>query len=309
MLEHYHQHLRTATNRNGRPYAPKTISGYMRCAEHLARWLDAEGIEGDLTAACDPETLNRFFRHYLETHDQNGAAFVYRNLRNLFRWLEREEGVQSPYRSPELDTYVAREHKPKTLHPEFIRELLEDCRGKRFTDVRDMAIVRMLLEGVRVGELLAMTPQDVPDLTNPVVRLIPDKGELRYAEGSGRRILLDEETVKALHRYMRVRAGHPLAHTALRDSLWLSPRSALPLGYDGVRLMLYRRCKRLGYDQHATAHMFRHTFAHDYLAAGGKVDDLVHHMGWSGPAMAYRYGRDMAEDRAIEAKRRLGPLY
>lgn len=32
MLEHYEQHLRVSTSRNGRPYAPETIRGYMRYA-------------------------------------------------------------------------------------------------------------------------------------------------------------------------------------------------------------------------------------------------------------------------------------
>jgi hypothetical protein len=32
-------------------------------------------------------------------------------------------------------------------------------------------------------------------------------------------------------------------------------------------------------------------------------------MVWSSPAMAYRYGKDLAEDRAIHAKRSLGSMY
>lgn len=50
------------------------------------------------------------------------------------------------------------------MSPEFIRELLDDCRGSSFVAVRDTAIVRMLLEGVRAGELPAMRPEDVPPL-------------------------------------------------------------------------------------------------------------------------------------------------
>lgn len=138
--------------------------------------------------------------------------------------------------------------------------------------------------------------------------MIPDKGELRYAEDSGRRILLDEATVRALHRYLRARADHPAGPHGAQGRAVARPVER-PFSYDALRKMLIRRCKRLGYDQHATAYMFRHTLAHDWRARDGNVDDLVHHMGWSGPAMAYRYGKDMAEDRAIEAKRRPGPLY
>lgn len=54
-------------------------------------------------------------------------------------------------------------------------------------------------------------------------------------------------SVKALHRYLRARAEHPLAATHLAEHLWLGQGSALPFGYNGIRLMLIRRCKKLGY--------------------------------------------------------------
>jgi integrase len=281
----------------------------MRVAHLLSTWLDQRGVSGDLTPACDPRTLNEFLRDYLTSHEQNGVANVQRNLRTLFRWIERETGTPSPFKSEDLDHYVALERKPKTLNLEFIRELLGTCAGGSFTGVRDEAIIRLLLEGMRVGEMLEITPDDVPTLTDPVIRLVPRKGERRFAADSGRRILLEVETVRALQRYMRTRTEHPLAATVFAAVLWLGQGSATPFGYNGVRLMLIRRCRRLGYDQHATAYMFRHTFAHDYRANGGSIDDLVEHMGWTGPGMAYRYGKDMAEDRAIEAKRRLGNMY
>lgn len=85
MLDHCEQYLRTGINRNGRPYARKTREGYLHCATLPAKWLDEQRIPGDLTAACDPRVLSAFLRHYFETRGQNGAAFVYRNLQNLFR--------------------------------------------------------------------------------------------------------------------------------------------------------------------------------------------------------------------------------
>jgi integrase len=307
MLDHYEQHLRTSTSRNGRPYAEITIVGYMRCATRLANWLDDNEIAGDLSAACDPKIMNRFLLEYQSTHDINGTSFVQRNLRNLCAWLETECNVTSPYRSRELHTYTAKIHKPKVLGNEFITALLETCSKGSFTDVRDAAIIRLLLDGMRVGEVLAIAPEDVPPLTDPVLRVVPAKGELAYAKGSGRRILLEEETAKALQRWVRKREAHPLSRTVLRNELWLGQGSATPFRYNGVRLMLERRSKKAleGAPGHATSHMFRHTFAHDFRADGGSLDDLTQHMGWASYAMAQRYGKDMAEDRAIAAKREM----
>ncbi|MBO2448650.1 hypothetical protein J4573_16225 [Actinomadura barringtoniae] len=99
---------------------------------------------------------------------------------------------------------------------------------------------------MRVGEVADIEPEDVPALTEPILRVTPKKGELRYADDSGRRILLEQETVKAIQRYLRVRAEHPLAESHLAEHLWLGQGSALPFGANGIRLMLIRRCKRLG---------------------------------------------------------------
>jgi integrase/recombinase XerC len=309
MLDHYEQHLQTATNRNGRPFDAKTIRSYMHASRLLARFLDGQEISGDLTPACDPRVLNAFLRSYLAGHSQNGTANIQRNLRTMFNWLEVETEIESPYRSRVLDRYRPRETKPKTLTGDFIRELLADCKGHGFTDVRDRAIVRLMLDGMRVAELAEIEPHEVPTLAGSVVRLKPKKAERRYAEDSGRRVLLDQETVKALHRWLRTRESHPLARTALADHLWLGKGSATPFGYNGIRLMLIRRCKRLGYEVHVTPHMFRHTFAHDFREQGGAIDDLAEHMGWAGLEMARRYGKDMAEDRAIRARRNIGRMY
>jgi integrase/recombinase XerD len=309
MLDHYHQHLQVSTSRNGRPYTEKTISGYMRCVRMPAAWLDKQGLPGDLTPACDPAVLNRFLRDYLG-HDVNGASFVQRNLRNLFVWLEVETDTTSPFRSRDLNTYTARQHKPKTLDGEFIERILGTCKGGTFTDVRDLAIIRLFMEGMRAGEVPAMAPDDVPPLNHPILRVAPSKGELAYATDSGRRILLEDDTALALQRWTRKRAEHPLAKTTLRNTLWLGRGSVSPLSYRrAVGRMLERRSRTVlepeGLDGHASPHMFRHTFAHVFRANGGSLDDLTQHMGWSSYEMAQRYGKDLAEDRAIRAKREM----
>lgn len=154
MLGHYEQHLQTATNRNGRPFDAKTIRAYMHAARLLARFLDRQEIEGDLTAACDPRVLNAFLRSYLTGHTQNGTANIQRNLRTLFNWLEVETEIESPYRSRVLDRYRALETKPKTLTHDFIQELLADCKGHGFTAVRDVVADKTPVEGEDAEPLL-----------------------------------------------------------------------------------------------------------------------------------------------------------
>jgi hypothetical protein len=49
-------------------------------------------------------------------------------------------------------------------------------------------------------------------------------------------------------------------------------------------------------------------FANDWLSNGGAEGDLMRQSGWKTRSMVDRYGADMAQQRAIEAKRRVGDL-
>jgi len=52
-----------------------------------------------------------------------------------------------------------------------------------------------------------------------------------------------------------------------------------------------------------------HTFANDWLSNDGAEGDLMRLAGWKTRSMLDRYGADMAQQRAIDAKRRMGDMY
>lgn len=300
--------LRAQTNKHKRPFQEETIRGYAETARALDLWMAGEGIDGDFTA-CSVEVLNRFFADYRNAHSQGGTNTRQRNLHHLFKWLALRYGHPDPW-TEDLVRYGPVKSRPSTLAEDFIRDLLVVTGGGRatsFTDVRDHAMIRMLTEGVRREELAQVQVTDLSQdlIARPFVRVVPLKGARDFSEG--RLVPLMMTSAQALSAYLRVRRSHKMAKS---PALWLGSRNRGPMTGSGVYQMLDRRAEEAGYDPQAVhPHMFRHTFANDWLAGGGSEGDLMRLMGWHDRSMVDRYAADMQDQRAFDAKRRRGDMY
>jgi site-specific recombinase XerD len=307
MISEYGEWLRTQANRHGRPFQAETISAYRDAAVALSAWMTSSGLEADFIG-CDTAALNRFFRAYLASHSQGGTNTKQRNLRHLFTWLAAEYGHPHPY-TDALVRYTPVKVRP-TLAADFIKDLLSATgsgRARTFEDARDHAMIRVLTEGVRRAELVQIRLDDLPAdlIARPYIRVVPLKGA--RAADEGRIVPLTLATAKAIVAYLRARQSHGQAQTS--PALWLGTRNRGPVTGNGVWRMVKRRAEQAGYEPSVYPHMFRHTFAHDWLAGGGAEGDLMRLMGWQDRAMLDRYGADLQVQRAIEAKRRRGEMY
>ena len=177
---------------------------------------------------------------------------------------------------------------------EELTALVGACKGKGFNDLRDLAMIRLLIDcGLRVSELTGIDTKDL-DIDAESVQVTGKGSRVRLAYFGSR-------TGLALDRYLRARRGHRHADDL---ALFLGERGRFTP--DGVRERLKVRADRSGLDPRLVhPHRFRHTHAHDFLLAGGQERDLMRMLGWRSEAMLSRYGASAADHRAREVARRL----
>jgi site-specific recombinase XerD len=216
----------------------------------------------------------------------------WKGLHRFCSWLIAEGEIsEHPMRGLSVPKLV--DTPVPVLADDELAALLKACQGPRFYDRRDEAVVRMLLDcGLRVSELCGLTTGDV-DVDR----------EMAIVTGKGRKVrpvYFGARTSRALDRYKRIRRQHRWAHA---DALFLGERG--PLTPDGVREILRLRGEAAGIKDRLHPHRLRHTWAHDFLMAGGGERDLKRLAGWSSDTMLERYGSSAADVRAREAARRL----
>ncbi len=269
LIDSFQRSLR-ARNRS-----PKTIRSYVDTAHRFAAFGAEHGFPSDLTD-IRRRHVEEFIMDQLERWSSSTAASRYRCLQQFFKYAVEEGELDS---SPMANMSPPRvsEQLPAVLTEQQLRDLLAACKGRALEDLRDLAMIRVLIDtGMRRGELTGLTLDDV-DLDTGTI-LTTGKGNRRNVVTVGHR------AVEALDRYQRARRKHP---RAAEPGLWLGPKGTLTSS--GVAQAIKRRGRAAGLAE-LHVHQFRHTFAHRWMAAGGPEHELMAVAGWQSSQMLGRYG-------------------
>ncbi|MCX8066333.1 MAG: tyrosine-type recombinase/integrase, partial [Anaerolineae bacterium] len=281
LLEEAIRMLLTATQVEGR--SSQTVEWYRRRLIRLANFLGNIPVE-----QISAHDLRRYIIHLKEQKtrwpnhpklsEREGSLSDetiyghYRALCRLFNWLIEEEVLQTnPMRK--IRVPKSKRHEPKGISANDLRALLETTKAGKLSDIRDRAIILFLADtACRVAGLCGLRVEDV-DLEKGLA-LVKEKGN------RARKVLFNPPTAKALEAWLKVRPQEYGSWLFVS----LGNKAKGRLSTSGVRQMLRRRGKQAGIKGRISPHMFRHSFAREFLLNGGDLATLSDLLGHSSVA-------------------------
>lgn len=273
----------------------RTIEAYTLTVRLMAGWLESEGHPADDVRTLTPDLIRGWMAHTAATRSAETARTRYVAFRQFIKWCLSEGELDTDPMANIAQPATA----PKVVPPisdDDMRRLIDSCKGNDFTSLRDRAIMLVFADtGARLSGVAGLREHHV-DLRERTL-LIRLKG--------GRELVvpIGSTTATALDRYLRAKRRMKYGD---RDWLWLSSTNKGMFTTNGIQQMLRRRARPLGI--HVHPHLFRHTFAENWLEAGGSESDLMEIAGWKSRQMVGRYAAANRAKRARAAHRRLSPM-
>jgi site-specific recombinase XerD len=200
------------------------------------------------------------------------------NLRTLFRFFVEEGAIsESPLES--MRPPVVRRDQVQPFAHEQIDGLLRAARCSRHSR-RDEAIILFLLDtGCRASELCSLKMRDL-DMQGRCCRVL-GKGN-KY-----RTLYFGKAATKGVWSYLKEESRDPASPLFTSDR---GTRTGEALTRSGLLQLIERLGRQAGIKSaRCSPHTFRHTFAIEFLRAGGNVFSLKEMLGHTSLAMVNRY--------------------
>ena len=221
-----------------------------------------------------PEDIERILAYASGRLAQESVHNVYRYTKMFFRWAHKRLGVPDPT----VDVAAPRHPQllPRALSETDVKAVLDSCATER----NRLLVLVPLDTGLRLSEVAGLRKSELAE----IVRVLGKGAKARHVPFSadlvcGLRGLGDERHI------------------------WTADDGA-PLSRAGVKTAYRRIFAASGV--RGGAHSLRHTFATEYLRAGGDLYRLSRIMGHSTTRITERYLHLLVDD-LVEEHRRLSP--
>ena len=146
--------LRASFNRSLRVEgkADRTLVLYGQSITYFSAWLAEQGLTADLSALTRDNVLDWLANLRARALTDGTIRTRWRGLRRFVNWLLAEDILA---KDPLAGIVVDKPEPPPVpiLTDEELTALINACKGKGFNDLRDAAVIRLLIDcGLRVSE-------------------------------------------------------------------------------------------------------------------------------------------------------------
>lgn len=227
----------------------------------------------------EPATLNAF----------------YRTIRAFFNWCAAEGLIKqdkNPMQNIKAPKIPLKLPTPFTMTE--IMKLITVASGKRFVDVRNLALVLIFLDtGLRLGEMANLKLKDF-NVENGLFKVM--------GKGAKERLVrLGKKAQKALFKYLLLREDD-------YDCIWIS-ENRKPLTKYGIEIAIQDLCKRAGINRpHRGPHTFRHTFGTVSLRNKADIREVQTLLGHSTLKTTLLYVSTVGSEDAIKSHCQFSPV-
>lgn len=220
------------------------------------------------------EDLSAFIEHEQDRGMKpNTVSGRLRALNAFFAFLIEGEAIHPDVLKRKMHIKVP-DALPRAIDPEDIKQLLSVIKKPR-----DRSMIMVLLRtGLRIGELLTITLEDVNMNENRIEIFEAHKNRV------GRVVYISDDALRALKRWIALRDPH--------QHYLFYGRQGGSLCYEAARTMFTNYLDKAGLSHKGyTLHCLRHTFASELLNAGMRLECLQQLLGHSSIEMTRRYAR------------------
>ena len=280
-------------------YSPHTIRGYLQHVRGFLEWLAGRGVELSSVRTSDlvahqTELLaarRKDEKPYSVGHQQKSVSA----LKSFFRFLvKRSFLLQDPAGGLEMPRGETRLPRVILTKDEAAR-LLDAVNGKSPRELRDRAILETLYgTGIRVGELVALTPQDV-DTEERTLRVVLGKGR------KGRAVPLTVRAARAIAAYLASGRSKLLRHPS---TPWLFVSDWGMQSRDStLNAMIKAYAQAAGVKKRVSCHTLRHSIATHLLRGRADIRHIQVLLGHRSLQSTERYTRvEIADLREVVAR-------
>lgn len=255
---------------------PRTLEWHRENFHVLEKAFREQNISLNLPSITSLQLKHNFILYALEKF-KNEATTVnnrLRTYRSFWAFLAKEGFVQEDIT---LDIKKLKEKQKviPTLDETEIQAMFRQCSTKTFTGVRDLTMLKVLLDtGMRLKELVILSLDDL--LLNEGYIKVDGKGQKE------RFVPVSAELKKVLKDYLSIRGNLSTAAVFVTlDNTPMKPRT--------VQGRLSEIAEKTQITKQTSPHIWRHTFAKYYILNGGDPFTLKKILGHADWAMVHRY--------------------